>query len=264
MLREGCWHRIWPQPPPSSFPLYPSQSFHNFTPKVVILQIGSSNFERTVRIQKTTSMLSRQCQPNRERGAFTTATPWVSAQISCESTRLHWRIPAFWGLGIGSYADLDLKFNNRRSSSQSARSSTDALTHLPTPASTGTSVIPPQTSPSDSLSTPSPPTSVSSSFIPSSPVPNGQSLMNIYVMFTTSYPVVIFQSSTTFTSYVTSIVTTSAAMDFLPERKVEGELTRIDRAFKVIPTPAGMLVWISATLERRVAGLRRPPTNSMR
>ena len=109
--------------------------------------------------------------------------------------------------------DLDLEFNNQWSNSQSAWSSTVTLTYPPTPVSTDTNVIPPQTSPSDSLSTPTPPTSVSSSFVPSSSLSNGQSLTNIYTTFTTSYPVVISQSSTTFTSYVTSIVTTSTTMD---------------------------------------------------
>ena len=109
--------------------------------------------------------------------------------------------------------DLDLEFNNQRSSSQSAWSLTNALTYPPTPISTGTNIIPPQTSPSHSLSTPLPPASVSSSFAPSSSLPNGQSLTNIYATFTTSYPVVISQSSMTFTSYATSIVTASAATD---------------------------------------------------
>ena len=99
---------------------------------------------------------------------------------------------------------LKLEFNNW--------SSTVTPTYPPTPVSTDTNVIPPQTSPSDSLNTLPSPTSVSSSSVPSSPLSNGQSLTNSYTTFMTSYPVVISQSSTTFTSYVTSIVTTSTTM----------------------------------------------------
>jgi len=99
-------------------------------------------------------------------------------------------------------------------SSISAGSSTATPTPPPTSVPTGTNVIPPQTGSSDSLHTQPtpPPTSFSSSSIPSSPLSNGQGLTNSYTTFTTSYPVIISQSSTTFTSYVTSVVTTSTVV----------------------------------------------------
>jgi len=108
--------------------------------------------------------------------------------------------------------DLDLELNNQWSTSQSTWSSTVTLTYSPTPTSTDTDVIPPQTSPSDSLNTSPLPTSGSFSSVPLPSLSNGQSLTNSYTTFTTSYPVVISQSSTTFTSYVTSVVTTSTSM----------------------------------------------------
>lgn len=101
-------------------------------------------------------------------------------------------------------------------SSQTTWSSTATSIYPPTSVPTDTNVIPPQTSPSDSSYTPSPPVSASSSSVPSPSLSNGQSLTNSYTTFTTSYPVVISQSSTTFTSYVTSIVTSSTAMSVTP------------------------------------------------
>lgn len=100
------------------------------------------------------------------------------------------------------------------SDSQPLGSSTDTPISPPTSISTPTNVIPSQTNPSDSLYTPPPPTSTSvfSTSTPSHPPSNGQSLTNSLTTFTTSYPVVISQSSTTFTSYVTSTVTTSTAI----------------------------------------------------
>lgn len=103
---------------------------------------------------------------------------------------------------------LELELNNNWSNSQPEGSSTVTPISVPT----DTNVVPPQTTPTDSLSTLSPPISVSSSSVPSPSLAHGQSLTNSYTTFTTSYPVVVSQSSTTFTSYVTSIVTTSTAM----------------------------------------------------
>lgn len=97
---------------------------------------------------------------------------------------------------------LELEPNNQWSTSQSASPSTLTPTH--------TNVIPPQTSFSNSLNTPTP---GFSSSIPSPPLSNGQSLTNSYTTFTTSYPVVVSQSSTTFTSYVTTTITSSTVMD---------------------------------------------------
>lgn len=97
---------------------------------------------------------------------------------------------------------LELELNNW-SSSEPVLSSTNTPAP-PTSVPTGTDIIPPQTNSSNPL-----PTSISSSSVPS---PNGQSLTNSYTTFTTSYPVVISQPSTTFTSYATSIVTTSTAV----------------------------------------------------
>ena len=97
---------------------------------------------------------------------------------------------------------------NNWSSSQS----TLTPTRPPSPASSDTNAIPPQTSFSNSLNTPPLPTSVFSSSIPSPSPSNGQSLTNSYTTFTTSYPVVVSQSSTTFTSYVTTIITSSIPM----------------------------------------------------
>jgi hypothetical protein len=82
----------------------------------------------------------------------------------------------------------------------------------PTSVPTGTDIIPTQTNPSNP-STTTPPVSISSisSSVPSFS-PHGQNLTNSYTTFTTSYPVVISQSFTTFTSYSTSIVTTTTAV----------------------------------------------------
>lgn len=102
---------------------------------------------------------------------------------------------------------MDLEPNN----SQPTSPSTVPPISPPTSVPTDTNVIPPQTGSSESSYTP-PPTPVSSSSVPSPSPSDGQSLTNSYTTFTTSYPVVISQSSTTFTSYVTSIVTTSTAV----------------------------------------------------
>lgn len=108
---------------------------------------------------------------------------------------------------------MELELENWSNSQQTSPASTP--TPPPTSVSTDTTAIPPQTSLSDSLHT-SPsqplPAPVSSSSTHSPPLSNGQSLTNIYTTFTTSYPVIISQPSTTFTSYATSIVTTSTPM----------------------------------------------------
>lgn len=106
-----------------------------------------------------------------------------------------------------------MELERRNWSNSQPTSSTGTPTSPPTSVPTDTNAIPSQTSPINSLQTPSPlPVPVSPSSVPSPPLSNGQSLTNIHTTFTTSYPVVISQSSTTFTSYVTSVVTTSTNM----------------------------------------------------
>ena len=139
-----------------------------------------------------------------------------------------------------------------------------AVTPIPptTSVPTGTNVIPPQTGSSDSLHTQPtpPPTSVSSSSIPSSQLSNGQSLTNSYTTFTTSYPVIISQSSTTFTSYVTSVVTTSTAVHVSQTPMPQGNLgldsvcigKGIDSvsigliAVAILSALVGFIIWVRA------------------
>lgn len=102
---------------------------------------------------------------------------------------------------------MDLELNNWPNSEPS----TSDFIPPSTPVPTGTNIIPSQTSPGNPPDAISLPTSVYPLPVPSTS-PHGQSLTNSYTTFTTSYPVVISQFSTTFTSYVTSTVTTSTAV----------------------------------------------------
>lgn len=103
---------------------------------------------------------------------------------------------------------LKLELTDGSSSEPVLPSTNPPSTSVPT----GTNIIPTQTNPSNP-SNATPPVSISSisSSFPSSS-PHGQSLTNSYTTFTTSYPVIISQSFTTFTSYSTSIVTTTTAV----------------------------------------------------
>jgi hypothetical protein len=86
-------------------------------------------------------------------------------------------------------------------------------------------------------------------------------LTNSLTTFTTSYPIVISQSSTTFTSYVTSTVTTSTAIPVAQTQMPQGNL-RVDSvcigdgidslsigliAVAILSAVVGYAVWVRAT-----------------
>lgn len=149
---------------------------------------------------------------------------------------------------------------NNWSSSEPALSSTNNPAPSSTSIPTGTNVIPTQTSPGGPFDTTSPLASLPSSSTPSSS-PNGQSLTNSYTTFTTTYPVVISQPSTTFTSYATSIVTSStavpAAQSPSPQSNIDMNTICIGHgidsvsigllAVAILSALVGFIVWVRPT-----------------
>ena len=130
---------------------------------------------------------------------------------------------------------------------------------------TGTDAIPTQTNPSNPSDTVF--TSLSSSSVPS-PSLNGQSLTNSYTTFTTSFPVVISQSSTTFTSYATSIVTTTTPVSVSQTPSAQSNLAMntvcighgIDSVsvgllvVVILSALVGFIVWVRPSFHPRCCG----------